>query len=359
MIGKMTARLSLANVSPAACGLAPPSHELRFAAGRRPGSVSIADFNGDDKLDMVVANERSGDASVLLGDGKGGFSPAPGSPFPAGQSPNDIAAGDFNHDGHPDLAFANHETQHLTVLLGDGRGGFAPAPGSPVTVAVQAASAWHRDRRLQRRRQPATCATHSWAEDRLEILFGDGKGAFPTPGIYVAVGKHPYQRIRVADLNGDGRADIVSPNLEGDDVTILLGDGAGGFRQPEGSPFAGGDSPFNVAVGDVNADRKPDLAIVNSPSSTFGSIRSRRTDDYADRRRPWWVHHPGGLTVRHRQVPRSSRRSASTSDGVADVAVSSPEGGYVTLFTMSRKGSVAQPGYSRFQVTPKVSPSRT
>ena len=65
------------------------------------------------------------------------------------------------------------------------------------------------------------------------------------------VGKHPYQRVRVADLNGDGRADIVSPNLEGDNVTILLGDGTGKFRQPAGSPFPCGDSPFNVAIGDA------------------------------------------------------------------------------------------------------------
>ena len=79
--------------------------------------------------------------------------------------------------------------------------------------------------------------TDSWAEDRLVILFGDGDGRFATPGTYVAVGRHPYQRVRVADLNGDGRADIVSPNLEGDNVTILLGDGMGKFQQPAGSPF--------------------------------------------------------------------------------------------------------------------------
>ena len=99
--------------------------------------------------------------------------------------------------------------------------------------------------------------TDSWADDRVVVLFGDGKGSFATPGTYVAVGKHPYQRVRVADLNGDGNADIVSPNLEGDNVTILLGDGTGKFRQPAGSPFPCGDSPFNVAIGDVNADGKP------------------------------------------------------------------------------------------------------
>ena len=74
--------------------------------------------------------------------------------------------------------------------------------------------------------------TDSWAEDRLVVILGDGKGGFITPGMYVPVGKHPYQRVRVADLNGDGKADIVSPNLEGDNVTILLGDGKGNFGSP-------------------------------------------------------------------------------------------------------------------------------
>ena len=106
---------------------APRSNEPRFAVGRSPGCVSVEDFNGDGRLDMVVLNEQSNDASVLLGDGKGGFAPTPGSPIPAGDSPNDLAAGDFNRDGHLDLAIANHETQHLTVLLGDGRGRFEPA----------------------------------------------------------------------------------------------------------------------------------------------------------------------------------------------------------------------------------------
>ena len=170
--------------------------DRRFAVGTAPGSVAIADFNGDGKLDIVTANEQSDNASVLLGDGKGGFSSAPGSPFPAAHSPNDIAVGDFNRDGCLDLAFANHETQYLTVLLGDCHGRFVPAPHSPVAVSVKphphgvATGDFNGDGNLD-------LVTDSWADDRLEILFGDGKGGFTTPGSYVAVGGHPYQRVRV------------------------------------------------------------------------------------------------------------------------------------------------------------------
>src|SRR5260370_15034097 len=105
--------------------------ETVFPVGKEPGSVAVADLNHDGKLDIVVANTASESISVLLGDGKGKFQPAPGSPFPAGHLPNDIAIGDFNHDGNLDLLIPNHHTPYLTILLGDGKGGFQPAPDSP------------------------------------------------------------------------------------------------------------------------------------------------------------------------------------------------------------------------------------
>lgn len=318
---------------------AAPSGTRRFAVGSAPGSIAMADLNGDGKLDIVVANEKSSDASVLLGDGNGGFSPARGSPFPAGPSPNDIVVGDFNRDGHLDLAFANHETQHLTVLLGDGRGGFSPAPSSPFTVTVRphvhgiAAGDFNGDGNLD-------LVTDSWAEDRLEILFGDGKGSFRMPGSNVAVGKHPYQRVRVADLDGDGKADIVSPNLEGGNVTILLGDGKGDFRQPSGSPFPCGDSPFNVAIGDVNADGIPDLAIVNSPTSTADrSGRDGLTILIGDGRGGFTA--MAGTPLVTGNSPNMVAVGNVNGDGVADVVVSNPDSNSIAVFTMTRKGSVA------------------
>ncbi len=64
--------------------------DLRLPTGTAPGSIEIADFNGDGKFDVVVANEQSNDVSILLGDGKGKFAPAKGSPFAAGHLPNDV-----------------------------------------------------------------------------------------------------------------------------------------------------------------------------------------------------------------------------------------------------------------------------
>lgn len=319
--------------------LSSPPSDLRFAVGKGPGTVSVADFNGDGKLDIVTANEQSGDASVLLGNGKGGFAPAAGSPFPAGHDPNDVTVGDLNRDGCLDLAFANHETQQLTVLLGDCRGGFAPAPRSPVVVAVKphphgiATADFDGDGNLD-------LVTDSWGDDRLEILFGDGRGGFVTPGTYVAVGKHPYQRIRVADLNGDGKADIVSPNLDGDNVTILLGDGKGGFRQPRGSPFPCGDSPFNVAIGEVNGDGIPDLAIVNSPSSTSDGVGQDGLTILIGDGKGGFTKMAGSPFAMEKH-PNMVAIGDLNGDGVGDVVVSNPDSDTVTIFTMNRKGTLA------------------
>jgi hypothetical protein len=317
----------------------PDRSQFFLPTGDGPATVSIADFNKDGFLDIAVANERSGNVSVYLNDGKGRFSPATHSPVDAGPNPNDIAVGDFNRDGTPDLAFANHDTQVLTILSGDGHGGFAPAPFSPVHVAVRphphgiATGDFNGDGLVD-------LVTDSWAENRLQILFNPGADGSPwTRSSYVAVGPHPYQRIRVADLNRDGLADIVSPNLEGDNVTILLGDGHGGFRQPAGSPFPAGDSPFAVAVGDVNADGAPDLAVVDSPSSSVDrSGRDGVTILLGDGKGGFRA--VSGSPFPTGRFPNQVAIGDLDNDGVNDILVSLPESDHLTVFTMSRRGAV-------------------
>ena len=102
-----------------------------FPAGSAAFASVSADFNGDNWADIAVANAAEGSVTILMGDGKGGFTPSPASPFRTGHGPFALAAGDFNGDGRIDLAVANNSDNTLTVLLGDGAGGFTPAAGSP------------------------------------------------------------------------------------------------------------------------------------------------------------------------------------------------------------------------------------
>ncbi|HUB78786.1 MAG TPA: VCBS repeat-containing protein [Bryobacteraceae bacterium] len=222
--------------------------------------VATGDFNHDARPDLAIANLEGGEVTVLLNDGGGRFHPAPGSPFQSGSQPNDFAVDDFNHDGNPDLAVVNTQTPFISIFLGDGKGGFRAAPGSPVRTeshphphGVVAGDFSGRG--------AIDLMTDSWGHNQIEMLRGDGHGAF-SAGPFFNVGKRPYQRLRSADLNGDGKPDLVTTNLDGDSVTVLLGDGHGGFREAAGSPFKTAPAPWEVAIADIDRDGKPDLAII-------------------------------------------------------------------------------------------------
>jgi hypothetical protein len=109
--------------------------------GSEPISVSVGDFNGDDNLDLAVANQifANGTVSVLLGHGDGTFGTAVS--YGAGSNPFSVAAGDFNGDGKLDLVAANFNSDNVSVLLGNGDGSFQPAANygagsNPASVAV-------------------------------------------------------------------------------------------------------------------------------------------------------------------------------------------------------------------------------
>ena len=72
----------------------------------------------------------------------------------------------------------------------------------------------------------------------------------------------------LGDVNGDGNLDLVVTNLSDNTVTVLLGNGAGGFTSAAGSPFSVGASPISVALGDVNGDGTLDLIVANLEDAT-------------------------------------------------------------------------------------------
>ncbi|MGZ4012079.1 MAG: FG-GAP repeat domain-containing protein [Flavisolibacter sp.] len=247
----------------------------KIAVGKGAASVEVADFNKDGKPDIVVAHTADNDNAVasienssitiLLNTGKRDFRPATGSPFYAGDFPNDINIADFNRDGNLDIALANHVKKYFTVLLGNGKGQFSQAPNSPFTVQVKPhphgviSADFNSDGYLD-------IATDSWGVDSIVILSGDGKGDFKDP-VYYATGKHPYERLRTADFNKDGKPDIVTTNLDDNSVTILFGLGNRNFST---HLFDAGSTPFGVATGDLNHDGNIDLAVVNAPTISAG-----------------------------------------------------------------------------------------
>ena len=314
------------------------SDTTTITVGNSPGSVESADFNNDKFPDLAITSETDSSVTVLLGDGKGRFKEAAGSPFFTGPQPNDISINDFNKDGNADLAFANHEQKYLTVLLGNGKGNFTNARGSPFPVEGIphthgiATGDFNKDGWLD-------LVTDSWGNDQVEILFGDSRHIFRIPGTFFKVGKRPYQRLRVADLNNDDADDIVTTNTEGNNATILLSDGQGGFNEAPGSPFACGDNPFSISTGDINADGKPDLAVINSPGSMAqGRGKNGMTVLLGNGSGKFTT--MKGSPFEAGQIPSRIAIGDINADGVNDIVTSDNASNKIYLFLMGKNGSV-------------------
>ena len=241
-----------------------PATGSPFTVGQEPHSISTADFNRDGKLDVATANISSDSVSILLGNGAGGFAPA--ASVPVGDQPHSLAVGDFNRDLKLDLAVANSEDDSISVLLGDGSGGFREAAGSPVPADD---GAWYLATGDFNGDTSSTSPSRTWAPvpsalgKRVSIFLGDGRGGFAeAPGSPLTAGLVPYG-IAVADLNRDGKPDLAVAGQFGGTVSIFLGNGAGGFSEAAGSPISLGRANSWIAAGDVDRDGKLDLVVAN------------------------------------------------------------------------------------------------
>jgi hypothetical protein len=220
-------------------------------------SVTAGDFNGDGKVDLAVASQSNNTVSVFLGIGNGTFQAAVN--YSVGTTPYSVAAGDFNGDGNTDLVVANSGDNNVSVLLGNGDGTFAAAVNYKVGTfpAFVAVADFNGD-------GTPDLAVANRTGNTLSILLGKGDGTFQVSATLTPTGTSP-QSIAVADFDGDGKADLAVADLTGNlgqgDVSIFLGNGNGTFRAA--MEYAASTNPVSVVTGDFNGDGKPDLAVGN------------------------------------------------------------------------------------------------
>jgi len=234
---------------------------LIYPVGKNPHSLELGDFDGDGKTDVVVADQDSNDVSVLLGKGDGTFATL--SRYAAGAGPIFVAAADFDRNGSQDLAVADRFFNTVSILPGKGDGTFATfvpyVLGADRFTEPQFITAG--DLNGDGRTDLAVANSGNTKfniSGSLSVLVGKGDGTFG-PAVNSMHGVTP-RAIAIADFNGDGKGDLVLASSDG--ISILLGNGDATFRDPVTSP--GGFGPSAIALGDFDANGATDVAVSNN-----------------------------------------------------------------------------------------------
>jgi len=217
--------------------------------------IAIADYNRDGKLDVATANRNNSTVSILLGNGAGGFVLPPAHTLTVGGTPTGIATADFNRDGKADLVTPNLNTKTLSILLGNEAGGFTVLSPIELGPIFEPWAVFVEDFNADDIADIAVNASNGGGR----ILLGNGTGTFRPPTSFAMGG----QNLTAADYNDDGRLDIPVSSLSS--VLMLWGNGDGMFRQ--GPLFNVGMTPLNFLRGDFNADGRIDLAVSNESSA--------------------------------------------------------------------------------------------
>ena len=260
-----------------ATGATTPSFasQVTFATDLGPYALTVQDLNNDGKPDLITANRDNNTVSVLLNTTvKGAITPtfATQVAFAVGNTPFQLTTADVNGDGLSDLIVANYKGNTLSVLLNTTTAGAAtPTFATQVTFATDVGPESVTAVDLNGDGKP-DLVTVNYAANTASVLFNTTVAGALTPTFAaqttLAAGSEPYS-VAAADVNGDGKADLIVANYGDNSVSVLLNTTAKGAASPtfatQTTFFVSGGPEF-VTTADVNGDGQPDLIVTDTNS---------------------------------------------------------------------------------------------
>jgi hypothetical protein len=314
-----------------------------FPAGERPTALAVADFNGDGRLDVAVAdggeNGDGGGVSILMGNGDGTFQ-APVF-YPAGATPYSIVAGDWTGSRVIDLAVANKDSPNVTVFMGDGRGGFRALP--PISLGDQASDPVAITAGDFTGNGVRDLAVVDQGSNRVSILLNDGRGNFLAQQPPISLGDDPLNvhfpmAIVAGDFTGNRILDLAVASAlydgEPDNVSILLGDGNGNFSLKWSIPLGTFLSPSSITAGHFFGGGPLDLAVADFSSNKVSLLQGDGQGGFQ----------VSALDLGGGIKPYVVAKGDFTGNGRDDLAIATQSPNSVEIELNQGNGQFAQPG---------------